>query len=168
MSEVSPGISGEDVKGMGMVRILFLCHGNICRSTMAEFVMKDLVKQAGRADDFEIASAGVSDEEWGNPVHPGTVRMLAKHGITDGVSGKRARQITRSDYAAYDLHICMDQSNVRRALSIYGGDPEGKLRLLLDSVGESRDVADPWYTGDFDNTWSDVYRGCCALMEALG
>lgn len=152
---------------MMRMRILFLCHGNICRSTMAEFVMKDLVEQAGLSSRFEIASAGVSDEEWGNPVHPGTVRMLTKHGITKGVSGKRARQITRSDYGAYDLHICMDRSNVRRAMSIYGGDPEGKIRLLLDYIGESRDVADPWYTGNFENTWTDVYGGCGALLDAL-
>ncbi len=150
-----------------MIKILFVCHGNICRSTMAEFVMKDLVEKAGLGDRFEIASAGVSDEEWGNPVHPGTVRMLNQHGITKGVSGKRARQITRGDYATYDLHICMDRSNVRRATSIYGGDPEGKLRLLLDYVGETRDVADPWYTGNFENTWSDVYRGCKKLLEIL-
>ena len=151
-----------------MTKILFVCHGNICRSTMAEFVMKDLIEKAGRAGEFDIASAGVSDEEWGNPVHPGTVRMLTQHGITKGVSGKRARQITRKDYDAYDLHICMDRSNVRRAASIYGGDPEGKIRLLLDYVGETRDVADPWYTGTSENTWSDVYSGCKALFDALG
>lgn len=150
-----------------MIRILFLCHGNICRSTMAEFVMKDLVEKAGVSDRFEIASAGVSDEELGNPVHPGTVRMLTLHGITKGVSGKRARQITRKDYENYDLHICMDRSNVRRAGAIYGGDPEGKIRLLLDYVGETRDVADPWYTGNFEHTWSDVVRGCRKLLEIL-
>ena len=151
-----------------MIKILFVCHGNICRSPMAEFVMKDLVKRAGVEDQFRIESAATSSEEiWGgigNPVYPPARKKLAEHGLS--CSGKRARQITRQDYNKYDLIIGMDQYNLRNINHICGRDD--KTRLLMEYAGESRDVADPWYTGDFDSTWDDVVRGCTALLEHLG
>ncbi|HIS53262.1 MAG TPA: low molecular weight phosphotyrosine protein phosphatase [Candidatus Onthomonas avicola] len=148
-----------------MIKILFVCHGNICRSPMAEFVMKDLVAKDGRATEFEIASAATSTEEIGNPVYPPARRKLAEHGI--GCVGKTARQLRRSDYRYYDLLIGMDRANLRNMNRICGGDPDGKIRLLLDYTGQSRDVADPWYTGDFEATWRDVLAGCRALLAAL-
>ena len=142
------------------VKILFICHGNICRSPMAEFVMKDMVKKAGLDWKFEIASAATSTEEIGNPVYPPARRKLAEHGIS--CKGKTARQMSRRDYDNYDLLIGMDRYNMRNMRSICGGDPEGKLRMLLN-----RDVADPWYTGNFDETYADVVQGCAALLEEL-
>ena len=142
------------------VKILFICHGNICRSPMAEFVMKDMVRKAGLEWKFEIASAATSTEEIGNPVYPPARRELAGHGIS--CKGKTARQMNRRDYDDYDLLIGMDRYNMRNMRSICGGDPEGKLRMLLN-----RDVADPWYTGNFDETYADVVRGCAALLEEL-
>ena len=149
-----------------MTRILFICHGNICRSPMAEFVMKDLVQKAGRTHDFWIESAAVSAEELGNPVYPSARRELAAHGIC--CDGKTARQMTRADYNNFDLLVCMDQSNLRRMERICGGDPKGKMSLLLTHTGRSEDVADPWYTGDFAATWRDVLSGCTALLEKIG
>ena len=149
-----------------MTRILFVCHGNICRSPMAEFVMKDLVKKAGRVNEFEIESAAVSAEELGNPVYPPARRELAAHGIT--CNGKTARQMTRADYDRFDLLVCMDRSNLRRMERICCGDPEGKMSLLLAHTGHPGDVADPWYTGDFSATWRDVLSGCTALLEKIG
>ena len=148
-----------------MTKILFVCWGNICRSPMAEFVMKDLVQKAGCADGFQIASAAVSREELGNPVYPPARRMLAKHGID--CSGKTARQMTAADYQEYDLLIGMDEVNRQRMLRICGGDPEGKISLLLDHTSRPGDVADPWYTGDFEATWRDVNEGCAALLQEL-
>ena len=148
-----------------MIKILFVCHGNICRSPMAEFVMKDMVKKAGLADQFEIASAATSTEEIGNGVYPPARRKLAQHGLR--CDGKRARQMTRADYQKYDLLIGMDNWNIRNMLRICGGDREGKIRMLMDYTGRSRSVADPWYTGDFDETWDDVNEGCRALLKAL-
>ena len=148
-----------------MTRILFVCHGNICRSPMAEFVMKDLVRKAGLEDDFSIASAATSTEEIGNPVYPPARRKLAEHGI--GCAGKTARQLRREDYDRFDLLIGMDGANLRNMRRICGGDPEGKLSLLLDWAGRSGDVADPWYTGDFEATWWDVLAGCQGLLDAL-
>ena len=149
-----------------MVKILFVCHGNICRSPMAEFVMKDLVKKAGREAEFEIASAATSTEEIGNPVYPPARRELAAHGI--GCAGHAARQLRRNDYAHYDLLIGMDGANVRNMRRMCGGDPEGKIRLLLDFAGRpGQEVADPWYTGDFTATWRDVEAGCQGLLEQL-
>ena len=146
-----------------MIIILFVCHGNICRSPMAEFVMKDLVKKAGVEKQFEIASAATSTEEIGNPVYPPARRKLAEHGISS--AGKASRQLRREDYARYDLLIGMDQANLRNIRRICGGDPEGKVRLLLDYAGRSgQEVADPWYTRDFEAAWRDVLRaarGCC-------
>ena len=153
-----------------MIKILFICHGNICRSPMAEFVMKDMVKKAGLEDLFEIASAATSSEEiWGgrgNPVYPPARRKLMEHGIDPG--GKRARKTTPEDYAYYDYLIGMDNANIRNMTRIYGGDPEGKVQLLLDWCGRyGQEVADPWYTDDFDATWKDVTEGCAGLLDAL-
>ncbi|MBR2439819.1 MAG: low molecular weight phosphotyrosine protein phosphatase [Lentisphaeria bacterium] len=149
-----------------MIRILFVCHGNICRSPMAEFVMKDLVKKAGLEDDFYIESAATSTEELGNPVHYGTRSILKRHGIS--CDGKYARQMTRSDYAEFDMLIAMDQRNLRNMERFTGGDPAGKVSLLLDYAGRSgEEVADPWYTGDFQATWDDVLEGCTGLLEEL-
>ena len=144
-------------------RILFVCHGNICRSPMAEFVMKDLVAKAGRTDEFVIESAATSTDEIGNSVYPPARRKLAEHGI--GCQGKTARQMTRSDYGRYDLLIGMDSYNIRNMRNIAGGDPEGKIRMLMDYTNRPGDVADPWYTGDFEATWRDVLEGCEALLE---
>ena len=149
-----------------MTRILFICHGNICRSPMAEFVMKDLVKKAGLETKFYIESAAVSAEELGNPVYPPARRELAAHGISCG--GKTARQMSRADYDRFDLLVCMDTSNLRRMERICGGDPKGKLSRLLDHTDHPGDVADPWYTGDFTATWQDVWSGCTALLEKFG
>ncbi len=147
------------------VRILFVCHGNICRSTRAEFVMKDLVAHRGMDARFHIESAATSTEELGNPVHPGTRKRLAREGIS--CEGKTARQTKRSDYDAFDLLIGMDDANVRNMLRIYGGDPAGKVHKLLEYAGSDRDIADPWYTGDFDETYDDVLSGCTGLMAFL-
>jgi protein-tyrosine phosphatase len=132
---------------------------------MAEFRMKDLVEKAGRAGEFQIASAATSREEIGNPVYPPARKKLAEHGIA--CDGHAARQLTRTDYDAFDLIIGMDSANLRNMQRICGGDPEGKLRLLLDFTDRPGDVADPWYTGDFDATWRDVDAGCRALLSDL-
>ena len=149
-----------------MTKILFVCHGNICRSPMAEFVMKDLVEKAGRSHDFYIESAAVSAEELGNPVYPPARRELVAHGIS--CEGKTARQMTRLDYDRFDLLICMDSSNLRRMERICGGDAQRKMTRLLDHTAHPGDVADPWYTGDFSATWRDVINGCTALLEKIG
>jgi len=146
-------------------RILFVCHGNICRSPMAEFVMKDLVCKAGVQDHFLIESAATSTEEIGNSVYPPARRKLAEHNI--GCQGKTARQMTRSDYARFDLLIGMDSWNIRNMRAICGGDPEGKIRMLMDFTKRPGDVADPWYTGNFETTWCDVLEGCEALLSQL-
>ena len=142
-----------------MVKVLFLCHGNICRSPMGEYVMKDLVKKAGREKDFYIASAAVSREEIGNPVYPPARRELAKHGISCG--GHKAHQITRTELESFDRIYYMDRSNAVYLRRLFGADAE-KCRPLL-----SRDVADPWYTGDFEATWNDIVEGCQAILEEL-
>ena len=148
-----------------MMKILFVCHGNICRSPMAEFVMKDLVKQAGREWEFEIASAATSTEEIGNPVYPPARRKLAEHGIS--CEGHAARQLTNQDYEEYDLLIGMDQANLRNMYRICGGDFANKISLLMDHTDHPGDVADPWYTGDFEATWQDVLAGCQGLLKEL-
>ena len=148
-----------------MIKILFVCHGNICRSPMAEFVMKDLVRREGLADRFEIASAATSTEELGNPVYPPARRQLAEHGIS--CRGKTARQLQRRDYAYWDLLIGMDAANLRNMRRICGGDPEGKLHLMLDYTDRPGNVADPWYTDDFEATWIDVNDGCRGLLAVL-
>ncbi len=145
-------------------KILFVCHGNICRSPMAEFVMKDIVAKAGLSDSFEIESAAVSSEELGNAVYPPVQHLLAKNGIS--CAGKTARKMTSADYDRFDLLIGMDLSNISRMHSICGGDRFGKIRLLKSFVGmPNGEVADPWYTGDFTQTWLDVTEGCRCLLE---
>ena len=148
-----------------MTKILFICHGNICRSPMAEFVMKDLVKKAGLSPQFYIDSAATSREEIGNPVYPPARRKLAEHGVPCG--GHAARQLTGGDYAEYDLLIGMDQANLRNMRRICGGDPEGKLHLLLDFAERQGDIEDPWYTDDFDRAYRDILRGCEGLLRNL-
>ncbi len=147
-----------------MTRILFVCHGNICRSPMAEFVMKDLVKKAGLESQFHIESA-TSTEEIGNPVYPPARRKLSEHGID--CAGKRARQLTNADYSQYDLLIGMDWANLRNMHRICGGDPDGKMHLLMNYTDHTGDVADPWYTDDFETTWRDVLAGCQGLLREV-
>ena len=147
-----------------MKRILFVCHGNICRSPMAEYVMKELVFQAHLEHQFYIESAATSTEEIGNPVYPPARRKLAEHGI--GCQGKTARQMTRADYDRFDLLIGMDDWNIRNMRRICGGDPENKIVKLMDYTERPGDVADPWYTGDFEATWQDVLLGCQSLLAA--
>ena len=132
---------------------------------MAEFVMKDLVKKAGLEDQFQIASAATSTEEIGNPVYPPARRKLAEHGIS--CTGKTARQLTKTDYAQYNLLIGMDRANIRNMNRICGGDPDGKIKLPLSYTNRPGDVADPWYTGDFDATWRDVMEGCQGLLKSI-
>ena len=148
-----------------MIRILFVCLGNICRSPMAEYVMRHMVEKEGLAARFTIASAATSTYEIGSPIYPPARQKLLQHGID--ASPHRARQIRREDYDNYDLIIGMDASNMRNMLRAFGGDGEGKLSLLLDHCGRSGDVADPWYTGDFDATWRDVNDGCRAILDTL-
>ena len=148
-----------------MIKILFVCHGNICRSPMGEFVMKDLVQKAGLQTAFHIESAATSTEEIGNGVYPPARRKLTEHGIS--CSGKTARQLRRDDYPKWDYLVGMDEANRRNMNRICGGDPEGKISLLLDHTSRPREVADPWYTGDFERTWQDVLEGCTALLEEI-
>ena len=148
-----------------MINILFICHGNICRSPMAEFVMKDLVKKAGLESRFHIESAATSTEEIGNPVYPPVRHKLAEHGIS--CIGKTARQLRNEDYDQYDLLIGMDRANLRNMHRICGGDFDGKMHLLMEFTDHPGDVADPWYTDDFEITWRDVLEGCTGLLEWL-
>ena len=148
-----------------MTKILMICHGNICRSTMAEFVMKDMVRKAGLEDEYYIESAATSREEIGNDTHPGTKRKLTEVGIP--FTKRRARQVTKSDYDEYDYLVIMDQNNFRNLNRIIGSDPENKVFKLLDFAGKNRDIADPWYTGNFDETYDDVLEGCEAFIEYL-
>ena len=148
-----------------MCKILFVCHGNICRSPMAEFVMKEIVNKAGKSDEFYIASCATSTEEIGNPVHYGTRRKLAEVGIS--CDGKRAVQLKKADYDKYDYIIAMDEMNVRNIMRLIKSDPEGKVSLLLSHAGMSGSIADPWYTGNFDDTYRDVLLGCKALFNEI-
>ena len=149
-----------------MVKILFVCHGNICRSPMGEFILKDLAAKAGLADRFQIESAATSTEEIGNPVYPPARRKLAQHGID--CAGKTARQLTAADYGRFDLLLGMDRANIRNMTRICGGDPQGKIHLLMEYAGHpGREVADPWYTGDFDAAWDDVLAGCQGLLRKI-
>ena len=148
-----------------MTGILFVCYGNICRSPMAEFVMKDLAKKAGLQTEFWIESAATSPCNTGSGVYPPARRMLSKHGID--CAGKQARPLKRTDYKRFDFLIGMDNENIREMRRICGGDPDGKIRLLMDFTGRPGEVADPWYTGDFEATWQDVSEGCRGLLERL-
>ena len=149
-----------------MIRILFVCHGNICRSPMAEFVMKKLVKDAGLEGRFEIASAATSREELGSPVYPPARSELAKHGIA--CKGHVARLMTRADYDEYDWLVGMEPVNLRNMLRIAGGDPENKMRLLLSFAGSDEAIDDPWYTGRFSEVYRQIEKGCKAMMRELG
>ncbi|MBR6381068.1 MAG: low molecular weight phosphotyrosine protein phosphatase [Lachnospiraceae bacterium] len=148
------------------IKVLFVCWGNICRSPMAEFIMKDLVEKRGLSDRFFIESAAHSSEEIGNPVYPPAKAELAKHGIS--CEGKRARQMKREDYGKWDLIVGMEQLNMGYMLRILGGDPEGKVHLLMDFTGTPEDIDDPWYTGDFPGVYEQIVRGCNALIDAVG
>ena len=151
---------------MCLYRILFVCHGNICRSPMGEFILKDLAAKAGLADRFQIESAATSTEEIGNPVYPPARRKLAQHGID--CAGKTARQLTADDYGRFDLLLGMDRANIRNMTHICGGDPQGKIHLLMEYAGHpGREVADPWYTGDFEAAWDDVLAGCQGLLRKI-
>lgn len=148
-----------------MIKVLFICHGNICRSTMAQSVMFHLIEQNHLSHAISVDSAATSTEEIGNPPHHGTVRKLREQNIP--LVPHRARQMTRADYEEYDYLIGMDDWNIRNMNRIAGGDPEHKLRKLLTFAGSDRDIADPWYTGNFDETYEDVAEGCQALLEHL-
>lgn len=149
-----------------MNNILFICHGNICRSAMAEFIMKSMVKARGCEDEFHIESAAVSDEEIGNGIYPPAKECLRMHGIPFD-PGKTARKVRRGDYDDYDLLICMDESNVRRLGVITGGDPDGKIRMMMSFCDRGGNVADPWYTGDFETTYRYLTEGCMGLLGQL-
>lgn len=145
------------------MRVLFVCLGNICRSPMAEAVLRELARR--RNKELTIDSAATSAEEIGNPVHRGTVQKLRAEQVP--VPARRARQLTRADYAAFDWIIGMDSENIRDMLRMLGGDPEGKVRRLLDFSARPRDIADPWYTGDFDTTYADILEGCEAFLKKM-
>ena len=152
-----------------MVKIMFVCHGNICRSPMAEFIFKDLISKKGVAERFYVSSCATSTEEiWngvGNPVYPPAKRELAKHNIS--CEGKRAVQLKKSDYESYDYLIAMDTNNVRNIMRIIGSDKDDKVRKLMSYTTRGGDVADPWYSGDFETCYNDIYEGCCGLLEKL-
>lgn len=148
-----------------MINVMFVCHGNICRSPMAEFLFRDIVNKKGLGDHFHIASSATSTEEIGNPVHHGTRNKLNEYGIS--TKGKYAIQLTEKDYDKYDYLIGMDQRNIININKIVGSDRRNKVRKLLDFTSRSRDIADPWYTGDFDQTYRDIYEGCEALLDYI-
>ena len=148
-----------------MIKIMFVCHGNICRSPMAEFIFKRLAEENGKSSEFEIASRATSAEELGNPVYPPARRELMRHGI--GSEGKYSVQLTRSDYDKYDLIVGMDSANIRNMHRLFGGDPDGKLKKLMDYTSRGGDVDDPWYSGNFEITYRDILEGCRALLAAL-
>ena len=149
-----------------MIKILFVCHGNICRAPMAEFVMKDMVRKAGLETRFVIESKAARRDELGNDTHYGTKAKLRQMGVP--FAKRRATLLDRSDYDAYDYLIGMDEENMRDMLRLFGGDPNGKIYKLLRFADEDRDVADPWYTGNFDETYEDVLKGCTALLRMIG
>lgn len=153
------------MKDNKITKIIFVCLGNICRSPMAEFVMKDIVEKAGLSHEFEIASAATSTYEIGNPVYPPARQKLAEYGIS--CAGKTARQITKKDYENYDYIVAMDKSNLRNLKAMLGDDIQGKISLLMDYTSRPADVADPWYTGDFQATWDDVSEGCKELLTFI-
>ena len=148
-----------------MIKVLFVCHGNICRSPMAEFVLKDMVKRAGLEKDFEIKSAATSTEEIGNSVYPPAKAKLAEHGIS--CKGKTAVQMTKQDYEYYDYIIAMDKYNLRNMKKLIGNDEKKKVSLMMDYTDRGGDVADPWYTGDFETTWNDICEGCKGFLAKI-
>ena len=150
------------ITGMETIRVLMICHGNICRSPMAEFVLKDMLQKKGLDEKVFVASVATSTEEIGNPVHRGTKKILKDAGIS--CEGKYAVQLKKEDYEKYDYLLVMEHHNIRYAMDILGGDPKGKVKRLLDFSLKPRDIADPWYTGDFDTTYAAVVEGCRALL----
>ena len=144
---------------------MFVCHGNICRSPMGEFILKDMVQKINAGSRYFIASSATSTEEIGNPVYPPAREKLSEHGISS--KGKYAVQLRRSDYEQYDLFLCMDRYNLRNALRIFGSDPQEKVKMLMSYTGKSRDVADPWYSRNFNEAFSDISKGCKALLKEL-
>ncbi|MGN0667232.1 MAG: low molecular weight protein-tyrosine-phosphatase [Huintestinicola sp.] len=148
-----------------MIRIMFICHGNICRSPMAEFVFRDLAEKKGLSDRFYVRSSAVSTEEIGNPVYPPAAAELKKHGIS--CTGKTAVQLKRSDYDKYDLFLAADSSNIRWIERIFGSDPENKVHLLMKYAGCGDEISDPWYTRRFDIAYDDIYRSCEAVLHKL-
>ena len=148
-----------------MIKILFVCHGNICRSPMAMFLMREMVKAQGVADRFRIDSAATSSEELGNPLYPPARRKLMREGIP--CEGHVVRKLEKADYARYDLLLGAESANIRNMLRICGGDPDGKIRRLLDFSDTPRDIADPWFTDDFDTAYFDILEGCKALLDKL-
>jgi protein-tyrosine phosphatase len=150
---------------MSVFRILFVCHGNICRSPMAEFVMKNMVAQKGASARIYVESAATTNDEIGHAVHPGTRKKLDEAGIS--CAGKTARRITQADYEAFDLILGMDDENMRDLMRFYAGDPQGKIKKFMEFAGSARSVADPWFTGNFDETYDDVVAGCAGLCEWL-
>ena len=149
-----------------MIKVLFVCHGNICRSPMAEFILKDMIAKRHLSSDFSVASAATSTEEIGNAVYPPARKILSVHGIS--CEGKTARQVRRADYEAYDHLIVMDDWNVRNLMRIIGSDPEGKVRRLLDFTNHPGEIDDPWYTRDFDGVYRQIEAGCRAFLKSLG
>lgn len=148
-----------------MIKVLFVCHGNICRSPMAEFILKDMVRKNGMEREFEICSAATSTEEIGNPVYPPARRKLAEHGIS--CEGKRAVQMTKEDYQYYDYIIAMDRYNLNNMKRFAGNDNKNKISLMMDYTNRRGDVADPWYTGDFETTWNDICEGCRGFLDKI-
>ena len=148
-----------------MKKIMFVCHGNICRSPMAEFVLLDMIKRRGLSDEITAKSCATSTEEIGNDIHRGTRTILTKYGIA--FHRREAIQLTRADYGKYDLFVGMDSANIRNMHRIFGSDPDNKIVKLLDFTSRSGDVADPWYTGNFEATYRDITEGCAALMDFL-
>lgn len=159
----------NNLSGDIMIKIMFVCHGNICRSPMAEFIFKDMAEKQGIANDFFVSSAATSREEiWngiGNPVYPPAQRKLAQHGVS--CNGKRAVQLKKADYDKYDYFIAMDENNVKNIFRIFGEDRENKVCKLMEFAGSNADVADPWYSGNFDIAYNDLFAGCSALMKLL-
>ena len=157
----------EKIKGdkNTMIKVLFLCHGNICRSPMAEFIFRDIVRTQGLSNEIHIASAATSREELGHPIYPPAKRKLAEHNISS--EGHWARQMTKKDYEEYDYLLAMEQYNIRNMMRIIGSDPEHKVSRLLDFSERPRDIDDPWYSGDFEKAYRDIYEGCEALLAHL-
>ncbi len=150
---------------MEKIKVLFVCHGNICRSPMAEFILKDMVKKEGIDKKFEICSAATSTEEIGNPVYPPAKAKLAEHGIF--CEGKTAVQMTKADYEYYDYIIAMDRYNLHNMKRFVGNDEKKKVSLMMDYTNRHGDVADPWYTGDFETAWNDICEGCKGFLRQL-